>query len=62
MWMTGSTTVPAVGFNKKIDVEIGSTTHVNTCALVVTLQAQELDDPVNHYSELLVNSQTFGQN
>ena len=62
MWMTSSTTVLAVGFHKMIDVEFGSTTHVNTCALVVTFRAQEFDEPVNHYSELLVNSQTFGQN
>jgi len=48
--MTGSTTFPAVGFHKMIDVEFGSKTHVNTCALVVTLRAQELYDPVSFWS------------
>ncbi|XP_052258563.1 uncharacterized protein LOC127863221 [Dreissena polymorpha] len=56
MWLTGS-----VGFHKVIDVEFGDTLRVNTCALVLTLAEvpREVEDVVQHYSELLINSQTF---
>ncbi|XP_052240257.1 uncharacterized protein LOC127850897 isoform X3 [Dreissena polymorpha] len=61
MWLTGSATMPAVGFHKVIDVEFGDTLRVNTCALVLTLAEvpREVEDVVQHYSELLINSQTF---
>ena len=62
MWLTGSTMMPAVGFHKLVDVDFGSVTFVNTCALWVTLKLEptmSLDDAVLHYTELIINSQTF---
>ncbi|XP_061190391.1 uncharacterized protein LOC133198297 [Saccostrea echinata] len=64
MWLTGATHIPACGFHKSIDVEFGSTTNINTCALCLTLEVKEsmtLDEAVTYYTELLINSQTFSK-
>jgi glutaredoxin-related protein len=62
MWLTGSTHIPACGFHKSIDVDFGSSTIVNTCALCLTLEVKRgmrQEDVVEYYTSLLINSQTF---
>lgn len=62
MWLSGSSVIPAIGFHKPIDIDFGESTFVNTCALAVTLKVQpELSDAVTYYTELIINSQTFGK-
>lgn len=64
MWLTGSTSIPAIGFHKQIDVCFGTSTFVNTCALALTLKVQPQLSPadaVEHYTEIIINSQTFTQ-
>ena len=61
MWITAARAVPAIGFHKKIEVFFDEATRVNTCALVVTLgpRPPAIENIVQYYTELVINSNTF---
>ncbi|CAC5365484.1 unnamed protein product [Mytilus coruscus] len=59
MWLTYH--IPAAGFHKQIDVLFGDVITINTCALCFTLKLSDMtiEQAVEHYTEYLINSQTF---
>ncbi|KAH3834519.1 hypothetical protein DPMN_107847 [Dreissena polymorpha] len=62
MWLTGATGIPAAGFHKLIDMELGTHNRFNTCVLVLTMAPVDLatlDDIVQYFCELVINSARF---